>query len=91
MLHGIHILLQDIKLSEVTQKMAELELRMAQELAPLWALKVQQSTHGGTYSFISSSSINTAHRCSMHASGEAHRTCPVHAAQMLVLVLVLRC
>eukprot|EP00882_Tetradesmus_deserticola_P012007 GHRQ01012708.1.p1 GENE.GHRQ01012708.1~~GHRQ01012708.1.p1 ORF type:complete len:280 (+),score=121.64 GHRQ01012708.1:839-1678(+) len=30
---------QDIKLSEVTQKMAELEMRMAQELAPLWALK----------------------------------------------------
>ncbi|WIA10290.1 hypothetical protein OEZ85_010484 [Tetradesmus obliquus] len=30
---------QDIKLSEATQKMAELEMRMAQELAPLWALK----------------------------------------------------
>jgi hypothetical protein len=33
--------LQDIKLSEVTQKMAELEMRLAQELALLWALKVQ--------------------------------------------------
>jgi hypothetical protein len=41
MLIHLCLLLQDIKLSEVTQKMAELEMRMAQEMAPLWALKVQ--------------------------------------------------
>jgi hypothetical protein len=43
-----NLALQDIKLSEVTQKMAELEMRMAQELAPLWALKVQITHNSST-------------------------------------------
>lgn len=31
---------QDIKLAQMTQKMGELEMRMQQELAAVWALKV---------------------------------------------------